>query len=147
MTTTSPDTDKYSLFSREQLIACLLVQEQASTRHFDSWMKEQATHHANIEVISQHLLEEANARDWCADYDDFVERVNAHLVGVELTARTRLYVVTQIITIRRNMMVSAKDSDQAEEMASDEGEFDPYEFATGDWEIDDTTSDYEVREH
>jgi hypothetical protein len=71
----------------------------------------------DLEVITDRLAEEAQERDWCSEYETFVDRVNRNMRVFQIPPRSRLYQVTweetYRITVRRSEMVSAVDADAA----------------------------------
>lgn len=71
-------------------------------------------HRADIELISQHLLDEAEDRDWCEQFDDFVESINRKL-HIELTPRATEHDVEFVL--RFTVQVTARDMEEATEQA------------------------------
>jgi hypothetical protein len=79
----------------------------------------------DMSTISQRLIEEAENRGWCREFDDIIDEVNNKLVGpfpldtreqdieVEVTIRATVY-ATQTVTVR------ARDEDQAAEFLADD---------------------------
>lgn len=49
-------------------------------------------HRRDLEIISRILMEEANAREWCGEYDQVIERINAQITGT-LAQRTQQFAV------------------------------------------------------
>lgn len=86
----------------------------------------------DIEVIGEALLEEAENRDWCNEYDEFVEGVNSRL-GMELPEREREFNVEVEATYSLTVPVTARNADEARERAEesdmiDHDEADAYNF-------------------
>lgn len=71
-------------------------------------------HQRDITLIGTALMEEAERRDWCGEYDEVVEDLN-HKLSVELPTRTREYTVTYTLTV--TVGVTAQNEDQAVEEA------------------------------
>ena len=97
----------------------------------------------DINTIGTLLLEEAERRDWCEEYDEFVQHVNSRLLASCLHVREKEYTVewTQniIVSITKSVTVTAVDEESAEEMAREEDieESDIYDsVSSGDWEPD-----------
>lgn len=78
-----------------------------------------AEHASDIEVIGNALQEEAESRDWCSEYDEFVEGVNMRL-SMELPVREREYEVEIDVTYRMTVSVTARSEDEALEAAEEE---------------------------
>lgn len=89
-------------------------------------------HGEDIERIGASLLQEAENRGWCRDYDDFVNSLNDYL-HISLPSREREWVVRQTYTVVRTIVVSAVD----EESAANH-DISAYNFADlddGEWEV------------
>jgi hypothetical protein len=84
--------------------------DEANQRH------EQAVsqHRADIAVIGERLLEEAQERGWCGDYDTIVEQLNKRL-SVALPERLADHEVEA--DIRVTIRIEARGEDDAEERA------------------------------
>lgn len=71
-----------------------------------------------VEIIGRELLEEAERRGWCSEFDQFVERVNRLLEnkGFELPVRnvTKTVEVEYIVTVR----VTVDDADPRDDDAT-----------------------------
>lgn len=83
-----------------------------------SYWQERATtaerrHADDIALIGDRLIEEAQSREWCAEFDRIVDDLNGSL-HVELPRRVRDYEVRVSLTIRIN---EARDEDDAMEQA------------------------------
>ena len=77
-----------------------------------------------ISVISSRLITESEDRDWCDEFDKIIEEVNEELPGrFQLETRERDYTVTwtetYVVTVQRNEIVRATNSETAIEMATD----------------------------
>jgi hypothetical protein len=63
--------------------------EQLQTALFEA----QSKHRDDIELIGNAMIDEAVARDWCSNYDEFVDRLN-EMLHVALPLRERKYRMT-----------------------------------------------------
>jgi hypothetical protein len=77
--------------------------EAATTRHAD-----------DIRVIGERLLREANARNWCSEFDEIVESLN-RVLNIELERRMKTFTVTVPVTI--TLSVEAQNSDRASDVS------------------------------
>jgi hypothetical protein len=102
-------------------------------------------HERDIELIGNALLQEAEDRDWCSAYDDFIEVLNRSLT-VELKSREHEYEVEIEVTRKQvqrvTVTVTARDEDHARELIED----DPSNYYEDkineyDWEVEDEDSD------
>jgi chromosome segregation ATPase len=75
--------------------------------------------YSDAQIISDELLSEAESRDWCSEYDRFVDRVNGRLSRIELQQRIRNYEVSMTATVTFRVQVEATDEDGALEYAND----------------------------
>lgn len=74
-----------------------------------------------VEMIGEALIEEAQRRGWCSEYDDFVEKLNDRLpLGYELPTREREFEVTLTYRVEFRMKVNAVDEDSARDTAVEE---------------------------
>ena len=94
----------------------------------------------DIETIGRLLLEEAERRGWCADFDDFVESINGKLTLAELPVRQEEFEIvvrgTATISWSRNVTVTAKNEEEAISMV----ENDPSEYMDLDEEATESAS-------
>ena len=78
----------------------------------------------DIDTIGRLLLEEAERRDWCSDYDDFVEAVNGALNVAVLPVREQEFEIvmrgTATVCWSRNVMVTARNEEDAVSMVEDD---------------------------
>lgn len=77
-----------------------------------------------IGIIGGRLINEANNRGWCSDYDRIIEDVNSEVAsGWELPARNAEYEVTWTesftVTVHRSATITARDEDDAIEIAQE----------------------------
>ena len=109
---------------------------------------------ADIDTIGSMLMEEAENRGWCSEYDDFVDNVNASLSVACLPAREKEYEVTWVetytVTVPRSATYTAKSADEAEDMAKEEDWGDAQLIIdavhVGNWETSYDYTEYEVSE-
>ena len=132
-----------------------------ATRNEIAWRERHDTIATNansaIAMIGERLLDEAEKRNWCSEFDEIIDDVNAALPGhFQLPTREREYTVswseTYTVTVRRSATVTARDGDQACDAVSElySGEADEYEMrdaiSMGNYEFSDDNSDYEAEE-
>jgi len=133
----------------------------AATRHEIAWREKHDTIRQQaydaIHMIGIRLIDEAERRNWCSEFDEIIDDVNANLPGpFELPTREREYNVswteTYTITVQRSTTVTARDAEQACDAASElyTGEADDYEIrdaiSCGNYEFRDDNNDYEAEE-
>lgn len=98
-------------------------------------------HERDIRIIGEALIEEAEERDWCSQFDDFIEKVNNEL-SVELPLRQHEYDVEMLITQTRTqtvtVTVTARNTDEARRLVEDDpsNHFDGH-ISDYDWDIED----------
>ena len=137
----------------------LVVYYASEARTADAWMKRYDNVHAQanaaIEAIGQRLIEEAEKRNWCSEFDEIIADVNASLPGpFQLPVRERDYTVTwsetYTITVHRSATVTARDEENACDLASEMYTGEAYEYeirdaiSGGNYEFCDDNSDYEA---
>lgn len=102
--------------------------------------------HKAVEIIGQEFMNEADNRGWCAQADEFIDRVNDLLPGsYEMPTRMREYEVewtdNVMVSVPRSVTVRARNEEEAREMAQNEAD----SIGTGDvveavrygtWEVD-----------
>jgi hypothetical protein len=110
--------------------------------------------HDAIRIIGERLLQEADRRGWCDEFDQIIDEVNGELPGpYELPIREKEYEVTWTetftVTVHRSATYTAKSAEDAEEMAQEE-DIDSSDLIdairNGNWESDYGDNDYEVQE-
>lgn len=73
---------------------------------------------AGFEYVAKRLLEEATERNWCEEYNDFVEDVNNHIdVGPKLLPAESEWDVTISYSGSFQVRVKARDENEAERLA------------------------------
>jgi hypothetical protein len=129
-----------------------LVVANASTETYRARSNQSSESHINdINKISDALLKEADDRDWCSAYDDFVEELNQSL-SVELKMREKEYEVDIEVTETRTQMVTvsikARSEEHAKELVMDSpADYYESELNDYDWEVSDIEEEFhEVRE-
>ena len=80
-----------------------------------------------MKIIGDRLIEEAESRGWCAEFDEIIEEVNAELPsGWELPTRKREYevqvTVTGKITTTTTVTVEASSEQAARDMVNEDTE-------------------------
>lgn len=74
-------------------------------------------------TVSQALRKEAEDREWCSDYNKFVEDVNEHLIVKELELLEREYVVeitfTRTQKVETSITITATSRQEAEDIVND----------------------------
>lgn len=82
------------------------------------------SYYEDIDTIGRLLLEEAERRGWCADYDDFVEAVNGALNVAVLPIREQDYEIvvrgTATVCWSRTVAVTARNEEDAVSMVEDD---------------------------
>lgn len=111
-----------------------------------------------IQIIGERLLQEAENRGWCSEFDEIIDDVNCSLPGwLQLPTREREYEVTwtetYYVTVNRSTTVTARNEEHACDLVGDMGmvgEADDYEMKTavncGNYEFSDDNSDFEACE-
>lgn len=81
--------------------------------------------HRALQIVGQRLLDEAEQRGWCAEFDEIIDDVNSELpAGFELPTRVRNFVVEVTVTgthtTTTTVTVEAKSEDEAQSMVDDD---------------------------
>lgn len=74
----------------------------------------------DIATIGEALLDEAESRGWCSEFDDFIESTNPKLFAEGLPRRARDWEVTVMVEVAVPVAVSAVSEEEAIEIASQE---------------------------
>lgn len=98
---------------RDQQIEKLLGDITQLQNYCTAYRSEISDLRNDAQHIAQSLLDEAEARDWCSEYDRFVGNVNASLRRVELIQREREYEIAATATVTFRYTVTAASEDQA----------------------------------
>lgn len=73
--------------------------------------RELASRDSAIRMIGEALREEAEERDWCSEYDEFVKKLNERLPnGVELPTRQREFRVSFVVTATQDFVDNQLES-------------------------------------
>jgi hypothetical protein len=101
-------------------------------------------HQSDIKMIGEALIEEANNRGWCDDYDKFVGSLNGRL-SITLEERSHDYEVTATFIVTVSTTISARDEDDANDQAGDmdlssfncsiRGDYDDIEYSNHEIEL------------
>lgn len=101
-------------------------------------------HQSDIKMIGEALIEEADARGWCDDYDKFVGKLNSKL-SITLEERAHDYEVTATFIVTVSTTISARDEDDANDQAGDmdlssfncsiRGDYDDIEYSNHEVEL------------
>lgn len=73
---------------------------------------------ADISTIGAALVDEAERRDWCAEYEEFISALNARLQVSVLATRAKSYVVEHVYTVTLTQYIDALSQDAAEDIAT-----------------------------
>lgn len=71
----------------------------------------------DLTTISHALATEAERRNWCSEYEDFIDAVNVDLTEWELPTRHVDYGITLVYTVELRTQVAALNEDEAETIA------------------------------
>lgn len=137
----------------------LVAHYAQEARFSDSWRDkyDEARQQAQnaIAKIGERLIQESNDRSWCSEFDQIIDDVNSDLPGwLQLPEREREYEVTWTesysITVPRSITVTARNEEQACDIAADWEEADEYEMreaiSAGNYSYDCDNGDYEAEE-
>lgn len=124
------DIDAYKLaieaLNRE--IASLKADVERVNNQSDSWRTVATNNATDFDAVGKALMEEAENRNWCNEYDEFVERVNSNLIRNALPVREQEYEVEiEVIgslTTTTTVSVTATSQEAANEMV--ENDMDSY---------------------
>lgn len=91
-----------------------------SEAEYNVWRDRYEKVKADFNIVSNALLEEAEERDWCSDYNEFVERVNEHLNIMQLETMEKEYEVevelTRTQSVTTYVTVTAANATLAEQI-------------------------------
>lgn len=127
-----PDVDALKL-----AVAALTAEKERLEREVE-WSNNRArTYATDFHTVGEALMQEAENRNWCDEYDQFVETVNGQTSLLDLPVREREYEITvtgtAILSWSHNITVTARSVDDAIEMV----ENDPSTF----FDIDEAATD------
>ena len=104
----------------------------------------ESKHRNDIEIIGRALLDEAENRGWCSEFDTFVDKVNG-LLYISLITRKNEYVIRRAYLVEVECTVTATSEldalDQAPSFAPS------WRSGDGDWEVVDSGADYKNAEY
>jgi hypothetical protein len=125
--------------------ADLVVAKSSAETYEARSNKSRESHERDIELIGAALITEAEDRDWCSAYDDFVEELNNKL-SVELKTREHEYEVEIEVTQKRTQRVTVTITARTESHARELIEDDPSNYyeekiCDYDWDVEDEDSD------
>lgn len=135
-----------SLKSDLTVVRADLVVAKSSAETYEARSnRSRESHERDIELIGTALLQEAEDRDWCSAYDDFVEELNNKL-SVELKTREHEYEVEIEVTQKRTQRVTVTITARTESHARELIEDDPSNYYESkisdyDWDVEDEDSD------
>lgn len=126
---------------RNDLTVALVDAENNRKLKLENWEK----HNLDITRIGEALIQEAEDRDWCSAYDDFIEELNRSLT-IELKTREKEYEVEVEVTQKRTQRVTITISANSESHARELIEDDPSNYyeekiCDYDWEVEDEDSE------
>lgn len=76
-------------------------------------------HEADIEAIGDTLIEEAESRNWCSDYDEVIDNLNPNL-HIALRERKKDFTVRTRVTYYVDVDVEARNAEAAEAMVDED---------------------------
>lgn len=94
-----------------------------SEKEYESLLNRNRMLIADIETISNALRDEAVQRDWCSEYNNFVEDVNENLKVSSLKSLNRDYEVTILLRRTQEVTVTINVEDIDEQSAKDYVEY------------------------
>ena len=112
----------------------------------------------DVQVASEILIEEADRRDWCGDYDAIIDRINGRISAFSFEERTQSWSATRTVEVTVTLRVvqsgNAEGRGEPDEDDVDWNEVDSYEvheairnLSRGSYEYevdDDNTEDFEA---
>ena len=138
-----------------QLINRLAHQESMHKAEVEAHKKTKFEARNAMDVVGNRLIAESEQRNWCSEFDEIIDETNDLLPNwLELPTREREFNVTWTeeysVTVRRHATVTAKNEEQAAEIAADWDEADEYEMrdalSYGNYSFVSDNGDCEVEE-
>lgn len=116
-----------------QLINRLAHQESMHQAEVEAHKKTKVEARNGMDIVGNRLIAESEQRNWCSEYDGIIDETNDLLPHwLQLPTREREYNVTWTeeysVTVRRHATITARNAEQAAEIASDWDEADSYEI-------------------
>lgn len=104
--------------------------------------KELSEVYSDFNLVGERLQDEAEDRDWCSAYDNFIDFLNERMTRLQFPTREREYEVTfdlsKTMTAQVTVTVTAKNEDDALDIARDSNDFFSLsDKVYGNWDIDD----------
>lgn len=124
-----PDVDALKL-----AVSALTTEKEQLERDLDSARTQLHAYAADADTIGTMLMDEAENRGWCDEYDEFVDSINTRLTTIHLPEREQEYEVevsgTATIGWSHTVTVTARSAEDAVQRVED----DPYSFFNADEE-------------
>lgn len=98
----------------------------------------------DFNTISAALLEEALEREWCDQYDEFVDNINNSTSTLKLDNIKKQYTVHVLVTRKLTQMVTVDIEAKSEDDARENVEYDPTDWIDIDDSIWDEEDEYEI---
>ena len=141
----SPESEtRATLFHEFHNVSVRLWEETRMKRDYSS----------DIDLIGTMLVEEANSRGWCSEYDYFVDKFNSDSKVATIDPREKEYDVTVDVTVTMTVpitiCVTARSEEDAEQIVNDDASSYIHDSTVesevhgGDWGI--SIDDYNVSE-
>lgn len=70
---------------------------------YNEILHQNATLRDDIDIIKNALRDEADERDWCSDYNVFIDEINSQLQAVQLNPLEREYEVEVVLTRKQTV--------------------------------------------
>lgn len=105
------------------IITDLQQQVERLTRERDQARESAQAYSADFAAVGEALMEEAIQRDWCSEYDEFVDRVNSQTKRLDLPIREQEYevevTVSGYIETTTTVTVTAYSQENADKMVAE----------------------------
>lgn len=110
-----------SLAEANELVAALRSERDHAQERLHDYSNKVAQ---DSQILSEKLIEEANRRNWCDEYDEIVDALNGLFLVLSIDQRTREYevevVLSGTITARTTVIVTAGSREDAEQLIRDD---------------------------
>lgn len=117
------DVTMIPVADHDRTVESLNAQIDSLTRDRDSLRIRCQQYADDFHLVGEMLLEESNRRNWCSEYDEFVDAVNGKLGLLSLPDREQEYEVevqvTGTITTTTTVTVTARSQDDANTMVEE----------------------------
>jgi hypothetical protein len=126
---------------KHNLTVMTIDRDNNKTMRFEGRQK----HERDIELIGNALILQAEDRDWCSQYDEFITDLNKEL-SVELKIREKEYQVEIEVTRKQvqrvTVTITANDEDHARELINDDpSNYYEDQIMEYDWDVEDEDSE------